>query len=312
MSDSENANFSFNNNRTTDYKNSKNKDKQNNNLNDESTVRYVTLSPPADESTTSRSSPLVVFESPKLVCDWPDCRRVFSNEEILIHHRRNHIRKSIYHCDFCSTRLLSKAELDNHMRKHRHLNREDSHRDAKPPVAKDEVICHQDMDVLDIENTSEAVNLSNKSHINTNNNNSVNDIHYNNVNQNGLTFQSALFDRLSTHHQKSTSPPIVKSNDLSPTDTSPDNQQLVRPDEYKRTRYSGVGRYRCPWPDCGYTPHFLRDLRRHMFKHTGDKKHKCDSPGCDFVSVWKTSLLQHQRKKHSLNTNPNPNNDSAI
>ncbi|KAI2804972.1 hypothetical protein BLOT_003961 [Blomia tropicalis] len=68
--------------------------------------------------------------------------------------------------------------------------------------------------------------------------------------------------------------------------------------EYKRTRYSGIGRYRCPWPDCGYTPHFLRDLRRHMFKHTGDKKHKCDYPGCDFVSVWKTSLLQHQRKKH--------------
>lgn len=68
--------------------------------------------------------------------------------------------------------------------------------------------------------------------------------------------------------------------------------------EYKRTRYSGIGRYRCPWPDCGYTPHFLRDLRRHMFKHTGDKKHKCDFPGCDFVSVWKTSLLQHQRKKH--------------
>ncbi|KAH9387796.1 hypothetical protein TYRP_008993 [Tyrophagus putrescentiae] len=66
----------------------------------------------------------------------------------------------------------------------------------------------------------------------------------------------------------------------------------------KRTRYSGVGRYRCEWPDCSYTPHFLRDLRRHMFKHTGDKKHKCPATGCDFVSVWKTSLLQHQRKKH--------------
>lgn len=67
---------------------------------------------------------------------------------------------------------------------------------------------------------------------------------------------------------------------------------------YKRTPYSGVGRYRCPYPECGYTPHFMRDLRRHMFKHTGDKKHKCDYPGCSFVSVWKTSILQHKRCKH--------------
>ncbi|KAH7638018.1 zinc-finger double domain containing protein [Dermatophagoides farinae] len=75
--------------------------------------------------------------------------------------------------------------------------------------------------------------------------------------------------------------------------------------------YSGIGRYRCPWPDCSYTPHFLRDLRRHMFKHTGDKRYKC--PQCRFVSVWKTSLLQHQRKKHSItinNVSINTNNNN--
>lgn len=74
--------------------------------------------------------------------------------------------------------------------------------------------------------------------------------------------------------------------------------QCSKYEEYKRTRYSGIGRYKCPWPDCEYTPHFLRDLRRHMHKHTGDKRYKCDRPGCDFITVWKTSLLQHQRKKH--------------
>ena len=57
-------------------------------------------------------------------------------------------------------------------------------------------------------------------------------------------------------------------------------------------------RYCCPWPECGYTPHFLRDLRRHMHKHTGEKRYKCDVKDCDFITVWKTSLLQHQRKKH--------------
>lgn len=71
-------------------------------------------------------------------------------------------------------------------------------------------------------------------------------------------------------------------------------------EELRRTKFASFGRYRCPWPDCGYTPHFLRDLRRHMFKHTGDKKYKCDLDGCDFITVWKTSLLQHQRKKHNL------------
>lgn len=77
-------------------------------------------------------------------------------------------------------------------------------------------------------------------------------------------------------------------------------------EELRRTKLASFGRYRCPWPDCGYTPHFLRDLRRHMFKHTGDKKYKCDLNGCDFVTVWKTSLLQHQRKKHNV-TEPSAN-----
>ncbi|XP_054155701.1 uncharacterized protein LOC128954125 [Oppia nitens] len=72
----------------------------------------------------------------------------------------------------------------------------------------------------------------------------------------------------------------------------------------RRQKFTGYGRYRCPWPDCGYTPHFLRDLRRHMFKHTGDKKYKCDYDGCDFITVWKTSLLQHQRKKHNISPDP--------
>ena len=72
--------------------------------------------------------------------------------------------------------------------------------------------------------------------------------------------------------------------------------------EYKRTRYSGVGRFPCKWPNCGYTPHFLRDLRRHMYKHTGEKKHICNVAGCEFGSVWRTSLLQHQRKKHNKTT----------
>ncbi|CAG2180080.1 unnamed protein product, partial [Oppiella nova] len=34
-------------------------------------------------------------------------------------------------------------------------------------------------------------------------------------------------------------------------------------EELRRHKFTGFGRYRCPWPDCGYTPHFLRDLRRH-------------------------------------------------
>ncbi|OTF78174.1 Zinc-finger double domain containing protein [Euroglyphus maynei] len=85
----------------------------------------------------------------------------------------------------------------------------------------------------------------------------------------------------------------------SSTSSSLTNDQQQQ--QYKRTRYSGVGRYRCPWKDCSYTPHFLRDLRRHMFKHTGDKRYKCTK--CSFVSVWKTSLLQHQRKKHSMTLN---------
>lgn len=69
-------------------------------------------------------------------------------------------------------------------------------------------------------------------------------------------------------------------------------------DELKRTRYSGAGRYRCPWPGCNYTPHFLRDLRRHVHKHTGERRYRCTCRGCDFTSVWKTSLLQHVRKLH--------------
>ncbi|KPM06790.1 Zinc-finger double domain containing protein 3 [Sarcoptes scabiei] len=80
--------------------------------------------------------------------------------------------------------------------------------------------------------------------------------------------------------------------------SSSNSSTLAISETFKRTRYSGVGRYRCPWPECSYTPHFLRDLRRHMFKHTGDKRYKCSQ--CRFVSVWKTSLLQHQRKKHGL------------
>ena len=81
-------------------------------------------------------------------------------------------------------------------------------------------------------------------------------------------------------------------------------------EELRRTKFTGFGRYRCPWPDCGYTPHFLRDLRRHMFKHTGDKKYKCDLDGCDFITVWKTSLLQHQRKKHNITDHSNTANSS--
>ena len=90
---------------------------------------------------------------------------------------------------------------------------------------------------------------------------------------------------------------FVSSLSPSSQTSSPANDQQQQ-QQYKRTRYSGIGRYRCPWPDCSYTPHFLRDLRRHMFKHTGDKRYKCSQ--CRFVSVWKTSLLQHQRKKHSI------------
>ncbi len=247
-------------------------DKEKMAINDETLIRYITLSPSNDtDSRCDASTPEVVYDSksdPKLCCDWPDCRQTFVSQEILTHHRRNHIRKSIYHCEFCSTRLLSKEELENHLKKHRIFKTED--------IEVDEVEDKSDHsnDMMTLEKT-QAVNLV--------------------TNEKSISFQSELFDKL--NHQMAISnncqSDIVKNNSL-------------RPEDYKKTRYSGVGRYRCPWPDCGYTPHFLRDLRRHMYKHTGDKKHKCDYPGCDFVSVWKTSLLQHQRKKHFAN---NPSNN---
>ncbi len=255
-------------------------DKEKMAINDETVIKYITLSPSNDtDSRCETSTPVVVYDSksdPKLCCDWPDCGQAFVNQEILTHHRRNHIRKSIYHCEFCSTRLLSKEELENHLKKHRILKTED--------IEVDEVEDKSDHsnDIMTLEK-AQAVNLVCNKAIND----KLND---------KLMFQSELFDKF--NHQtaipNNCQSDIVKNNSM-------------RPEEYKKTRYSGVGRYRCPWPDCGYTPHFLRDLRRHMYKHTGDKKHKCDYPGCDFVSVWKTSLLQHQRKKHFANNNPSNN-----
>ena len=289
-----------------------------NGINDEAVIRYIARSPLTDDSVdATRTTPVVVYESkndPKLACDWPNCNRVFSNDDILTHHRRNHIRKSIYSCEFCSTRLLSKEELDNHMKTHQ-VKTEHIDIDEEPELIVDE---EQEEEVMRIDsqepklvsdNTSEAVNLSNKGLVSpapvvppTSPLNPLNEIQFttNKTDRNPLTFQSALFERLSSPPQPKTSPPQpVITNPVRPMADNKVSPQM-RSDEYKRTRYSGVGRYRCPWPDCGYTPHFLRDLRRHMFKHTGDKKHKCDYPGCDFVSVWKTSLLQHQRKKHYI------------
>ena len=242
-----------------------------NGISDETVIRYITLSPSDTESRFDASPPLVVYDSKKdskLCCDWPECNQEFVNEEILMHHKRNHIRKSIYHCENCSTRLLSKEDLETHLKNHR--------------LSKDEDI---EVDVEDKSQSNDVLMLEKTQSVNLVCNKTLNDKN----NENSISFESS-FDKL--NHQK----PIAKNDSQSDTLKS----ALIRPEEYKRTRYSGVGRYRCPWPDCGYTPHFLRDLRRH-YKHTGDKKHKCDFPGCDFVSVWKTSLLQHQRKKHSSN-----------
>ena len=262
---------------------------------------------PSEEPSLARSAPIsVVYESRKdsrLVCDWPNCNRVFFNEDILTHHRRNHIRKSIYSCEFCSTRLLSKAELDNHMKKHILKTEPVFDKDQEEAELiieeEEEEMIQSDDPIRDIECSSEAVNLSNKSHNTESIPNPIAAL--NNIRQRtdcaektSPTFQTVLYERLTA--KTSPPPPAINCPPLNLGD--PKLSPQLRTDEYKRTRYSGVGRYRCPWPDCGYTPHFLRDLRRHMFKHTGDKKHKCDYPGCDFVSVWKTSLLQHQRKKH--------------
>ena len=300
----------------------KHRDDRLNANNIEAVNRYITRTAVTDDTSAARSTPLVVYESRKetrLVCDWPNCNRVFNNEDILTHHRRNHIRKSIYSCEYCSTRLLSKEELDSHMKKHVLKSEPDPDRDEEQEelAEEDEEMAHNDM--IDIENSQEAVNLTKKgiSGSALNAISALNNIHCNNalngalngVEKSSLTFQTVLYERLSATQKATPTPPAINSTShLLMGDPSKLSPQM-RSDEYKRTRYSGVGRYRCPWPDCGYTPHFLRDLRRHMFKHTGDKKHKCDYPGCDFVSVWKTSLLQHQRKKHfavnQINTNDN-------
>ena len=68
-------------------------------------------------------------------------------------------------------------------------------------------------------------------------------------------------------------------------------------EQLRRTQFGG---YLCPWPDCGYTPNFLTDLRRHIFKHTGAKKYKCDLDECDFSTAWKASLSHHQKVKHNM------------
>ncbi|KAH9501038.1 hypothetical protein DERF_011908 [Dermatophagoides farinae] len=132
------------------------------------------------------------------------------------------------------------------------------------------------------------------------------DVHLTSMNKNQMEIKSESLSSSSSLLSSPSSSSSSSSSSSTTTTLTNDQQQ-----QYKRTRYSGIGRYRCPWPDCSYTPHFLRDLRRHMFKHTGDKRYKC--PQCRFVSVWKTSLLQHQRKKHSItinNVSINTNNNN--
>lgn len=249
-----------------------------------------------------------VDENTNYKCDWPECNRRFQSEQILIHHRRFHIRKSNYQCKHCSVRLLNSKDLVEHLircenKKEQHLMNNPT--DKIKPTFKRTILTDSMDKQIKKKNSSFSLNLETKTEgdgISELNNrkllinqlispkNSKNsdlkkallaiDIKINNRNNNGKSSISSL----SPGAAGSSSTLSVSTND--------------RINEYKKTRYSGIGRYRCPWPDCNYTPHFLRDLRRHMFKHTGDKRYKCSQ--CRFVSVWKTSLLQHQRKKHNL------------
>lgn len=244
-------------------------------------------------------------ENTNYKCDWPDCNRRFQSEQILIHHRRFHIRKSNYQCKHCSVRLLNSKDLVEHLmrcenKKELHLinNQTDQIKHAfkrtisadsldKQLKKRNSIISNSNLETkTDGDGMSSELNnrklLINQLISPKNSKNSdlkkallAIDIKINNRNNNGKSSMSSL-----SSEPEST----LSAND--------------RINEYKKTRYSGIGRYRCPWPDCNYTPHFLRDLRRHMFKHTGDKRYKCSQ--CRFVSVWKTSLLQHQRKKHNL------------
>ena len=70
-----------------------------------------------------------------------------------------------------------------------------------------------------------------------------------------------------------------------------------------KPKHTGKKKHKCDEPGCGYVTAKKSDLTRHMFTHTGEKMHKCTHPGCGYATANKSHLTAHMRthtgeKKH--------------
>ena len=152
-------------------------------------------------------------------CDWPDCLKSFCHEENLIRHRRYHIRKSLYHCENCGLRFLDNEELQNHLVEHNDDNLSNNSNDSPN--------CDQNKTKFLVDSTSnnqmtDDQMLAAKGH---NFKKNICNFGFNNGNQNGKSvslFTKKLFK------------PVF--------DDVANHSINGKPEEYKKTRYSGVGR----------------------------------------------------------------------
>ena len=69
---------------------------------------------------------------------------------------------------------------------------------------------------------------------------------------------------------------------------------VVKPTTPMRTD-TGEKKHICTWPGCDYTTAHKGHLTEHMRTHTGEKKHKCDEPGCGYATAKKSHLTRHMR-----------------
>ena len=152
-------------------------------------------------------------------CDWPDCLKSFCHEENLIRHRRYHIRKSLYHCENCGLRFLDNEELQNHLVEHNNDNLSNNSNDS-PNCDQNKTKCLVDS-TSNNQMTDEQM-LAAKGH---NFKKNICNFGLNNGNQNGKSVSlftkklfKPVFDDVANHSINN------------------------KPEEYKKTRYSGVGR----------------------------------------------------------------------
>ena len=69
---------------------------------------------------------------------------------------------------------------------------------------------------------------------------------------------------------------------------------VVKPTTPMRTD-TGEKKHLCTWPGCEYASAKNSSLTAHMRTHTGEKPYKCTVPGCDYASAQNGTLTAHMR-----------------